>query len=114
MITEGKFKDPIYEFTVKVVIFDDIKEVLDRYNGIIDSSMSGCTIEHIGRPRCELVIPCDRMSTVVHELEHLKNLIWKYIGYTSQPGNDEPDAYMMSFLFEQVEKILKKHLASRC
>lgn len=111
-MTKGKFKIPIYDFTVEVYVFDHIEEAVDKFPGLVDNEMLGCTIEHVNSPRCRLVIPSNRMSTVVHELEHVKNIVWKYIGYEVKVGNDEPDAYLMSYLFEQVEKILKKHLAS--
>lgn len=113
-MTKGKFKIPIYDYKVEVFIFDDIKEAVEAFPGIVDEGMLGCTIEHINEPRCRLALPSDRMSTVVHELEHVKNLVWKHIGYEVKVDNDEPDAYLMSYLFEQVEKILRKHLASRC
>lgn len=111
-MTKGKFKIPIYEYTVEVFVFDNVNEAVEEFSGIVDEGMSGCTIEYINRPRCKLVIPSNRMSTVVHELEHVKNLVWKYVGYEVKTDNDELDAYLMSYLFEQVEKILKKHLAS--
>lgn len=112
-MTKGKFKIPIYEYIVEVFIFDNINEAVGAFPGVVDEGMAGCTIEHINEPRCKLVLPPDRMSTVIHELEHVKNLVWKYTGYEVKVDNDEPDAYLMSYLFEQVEKILRRHLASR-
>lgn len=113
-MTKGKFKVPIYDFIVEVFIFDDIEEAKKEFEGVIEGHLLGCTIEYIDRPKCKLIIPCDNISTVVHELEHIKNLIWKYIGYTPQTNNDEVDAYLITYLLEQTEKYLKKHLASRC
>ena len=52
-------------------------------------------------------------SLVVHELEHVKNLIWKSKGYKPQADNDEPDAYLIGWLFEQVDKVIKKHLSTK-
>jgi hypothetical protein len=109
MLTERSFKVPLYEFTVEVKVFDKVEEVRAKFSDVFDSSMLGCTLEHIDCPRCTLIIPATGLSTIVHELEHVKNLIWKYIGYTPQASNDEPDAYLIGYLFEQVEKILKIH-----
>lgn len=114
MITERKFKVPIYEFTVRVTIFDDIEEARSKYPRFMTGQVLGCTVEYSDGSQCHLILPSDNLSTVVHELEHAKNLIWKAREIKCIPDNDEPDAYMMGYLFEQVEKILRKHLASRC
>lgn len=114
MISERKVKIPIYEFTLKVTIFDDKEEVISKYPTIFNSSTSGCTIEYENESRCHLILPIDKIDTIIHELEHAKSLIWKYIGYTPQVDNDEPDAYLMSYMYEQVEKIIKKHLVTKC
>jgi hypothetical protein len=115
MLTERNFKVPLYDYTVEVKIFDKAEEARAKFPDVIDGSMLGCTLEHIDCPRCTLLIPATGISTIIHELEHAKNLIWKYIGYKPQASNDEPDAYLLGYLFEQVEKVLKIHtkLASK-
>lgn len=113
MITEGKFRVPIYEFIVKVTIFDNLEEAREKYPKFMTGDLIGCTVEYFDS-KCHLIVPSDKLSTIVHELEHTKNIIWKVKGVTCILDNDEPDAYLMGYLFEQVEKILRKHLASRC
>lgn len=113
MITKKTFKIPIYDFYVEVTIFDNFEEVKREYPGIITQSMLGCTVEHIGYPRCKLIIPSEGLDTISHEIEHVKNLVWKYIGYNTQAGNDEVDAYLIGFIFKETEKVLKKHLAAK-
>lgn len=114
MITERKFKVPIYDYTVYVMIVDKMEEAVEKHSEIKDS-MFGCTLEY-SNPFCKIIIPHNLSSTLIHELEHVKNIIWKWIGYTPQSGNDEPDAYLMGYLYEQVDKIRKLHLklASKC
>lgn len=114
MLTEKAFKVPIYDYRVEVVIFDDFKEVMNKYPHIATREMKGCAAECIGLPVSKLIVPHNDKSTLVHELEHIKNIIWKHIGYTPQVGNDEPDAYLMSYLVEQTDKVIDKHLASKC
>lgn len=113
MLTEGRFKVPIYDFTIKVTVFDNIQEAHEKYPHIVNSSMLGCTAEHIGFPECHMIIPHSGVDTIIHEVEHAKNLIWKFIGYNPQSGNDETDAYLIGFIYKKVDTIIKKHLASK-
>ena len=54
-------------------------------------------------------------NTVAHECVHLKNCIWKYIGYKPEANNDEVDAYLVEYLFDQVSKVVAKHnLETQC
>ncbi len=112
MITEKSFYIPIWDFKVEVAVFDDIREAEKKFPDIMTDGLLACTIEYRDCAKCKLIIPSNRYSDVVHELEHVKNLVWKEKGYKSQVDNDEPDAYLMGWLFEQVDKIIKKHLAS--
>lgn len=114
MITEGRFNVPIYDFKVEVTVFDTPEEARKKYSEWITGTCLGCTVEYFSGDKCKLIIPSYNMSTVIHELEHVKNLIWKYREIKTILENDEPDAYLIGFLFEKVEKILKRHLASKC
>lgn len=111
MLTKRTIHIPIYDFNVEVTVFDNIEEAQKEYPDYMTNGILACTLEYIGCSKCKLIIPCDSYSDVVHELEHVKNLVWKAKGYRPQEGNDEPDAYLLGWLFKQVDKIIKKHLA---
>lgn len=111
MLTEKNIHIPIYDFKVEICVFSDIKEAKEKYP-VIEDGFLACTLEYRGCSKCKLIIPCNDYPSVVHELEHVKNLVWKAKGYTPQNNNDEPDAYLIGWLFEQVDKVIKKHLAS--
>lgn len=112
MLTEKNIHIPIYDFKVEICVFSDIKEAKEKYPEYIEDEISACTLEYRGCSKCKLIIPCNDYPSVVHELEHVKNLVWKTKGYTPQNNNDEPDAYLIGWLFGQVDKVIKKHLAS--
>lgn len=114
MLTEKNIQIPIYDFKVEVCVFSDVKEAREKYSEYMEDGFLACTLEHRGCSKCKLIIPCNDYPSVVHELEHVKNLVWKAKGYKPQEDNDEPDAYLMGWLFEQVDKIIKKHLATQC
>ena len=41
----------------------------------------------------------ERGSSIAHESEHIKNAIWRYIGYEPQRDNDEVDAYLLTYIY---------------
>lgn len=45
---------------------------------------------------------------MVHELVHIVNFTFDYIGYTPSVINDEAQAYYMEYLFKNVIKGLEK------
>lgn len=113
MITEKNFIVPIYGFKVSVVVFDNPKEVQEKYSEFFTPSMNACTVDYIGCSKAKLIIPSSDYGSVIHELEHVKNSIWKATGYRPQADNDEPDAYLICYLYDRVDKIIKDHLASK-
>lgn len=114
MITERVINIPIWDFRVEVSVFDSLSEAREKYPDFMTEGIVACTVEYIGDTKCKLIVPSNDYSNVVHELEHVKNLVWKTKGYKPQADNDEPDAYLIGWLFEQVDKIIKKHLATQC
>lgn len=112
MVTKRRVKIPIFNYLMIVYVFDEWK---DLKNNIPDDiynipNSNGVTIDY--EDSC--IICCSSnakfKSTIVHESGHIKNLIWKYIGYTPMRDNDEVDQYLQSYIFEQIERIIEKHL----
>ncbi|MDE5976933.1 MAG: hypothetical protein K2G70_00490 [Turicibacter sp.] len=114
MITEKNIQIPIWDFKVEVCIFDSLEEAQSKYPKFMTDGLLACTVEYLDCSKCKLIIPSNRYSDVVHELEHVKNLVWKAKGYKPHEDNDEPDAYLIGWLFEQVDKLIRKHLATQC
>lgn len=105
MVTKRKFNIPIYDYKVEVVIFDDIKEVVDKYPEM--NNFAGIT--RLYDRKCTLVLPSNDLNTVVHECEHAKNAIWEFIGYIPSAKEDEVDAYLLTYIFSKVMEVIKKH-----
>lgn len=114
MITEKSFIVPIYSFKVEVAVFDDLKEAKNKFPEFMTEGTLACTVEYINGGKCKLIVPSYKYASMVHELEHAKNLIWKSKGYKPQEDNDEVDAYLIEYLYERVDKIIRNHLASQC
>lgn len=48
-------------------------------------------------------------SSIVHEAVHIKNAIWRYIGYNTQIDNDEIDAYLVTYIYKKIVDVFYKH-----
>lgn len=114
MLTEKSFIVPIYDFKIEVTVFDTLSEAQIKYPEFMTPGTKACTVEYFNDSKIKLIVPSYKYSTVVHELEHTKNLIWKYKGYKPQEDNDETDAYLIEYLYDRVDKIIRKHLATQC
>lgn len=110
MITEKKIIVPIFNYAAKIVVADTIEEASKKYD--IDPNCKGALLEY--EDKSILIVKPNVDNVVVHECVHLKNAIWNRIGYTPAPTNDEPDAYLVDYLYNQVCKVIQKHLAPKC
>lgn len=109
MITKRKHLVPIFEYPVTIIIFDDWEELKGHIpDEIFKAPSRGVTIEYEGH--CVVCCTPKYASSIVHEAGHIKNLIWKHIGYTPMVDNDEVDQYLHTYIYEQIKKILNKHM----
>lgn len=114
MITEKSFIVPIYDFKVDVAVFDNLNEAQKKFPEFMTEGTKACTVEYLNDSECKIIVPSYKYSSMVHELEHVKNLIWKSKGYKPQENNDEVDAYLLEYLYDKVDKIIRSHLATQC
>lgn len=112
MITEKSFIVPIYDFKVEVTVFDNLSEIKEKYPEFMTPGTKACTVEYFSCSKVKLIVPSYNYASMVHELEHAKNLIWKAKGYKPQEDNDEPDAYLIEYLYDKVDKIIRRHIAT--
>jgi hypothetical protein len=106
MITQKKLVIPIFDFTIYVFIIDKWEELKGKFGNI---EMSGLIEYDLTRGVASLVINTSNKKTIVHEANHIKNLIWRYIGYTPQPENDEVDSYLVAYIYNRIVDIYDKH-----
>ena len=112
MITKKRLIVPIFDYNITIVIYDkwsDLERILDD-DLYRDSRANGITVNY---GNYSLVcIDKKHYSTIIHEAGHLVNSIWRYIGYTPQRDNDEPSQYLLTYLFEKIEGVWKKHITN--
>lgn len=106
MVTRKRMIIPIFNYKLEVFIYDDWDEV--RF---LDSDEKyppkGFTKWQYGSAL--VAINAKYGSTIVHEAEHIKNLIWEYIGYRPQSDNDEVDAYLLTYIYNKIIDVFYKH-----
>ena len=113
MITKKNINIPIFRLKLKIVVVDDIEEALGIEPNI-DTEADSCVIDH-NNGTATIVIASNDMSVIAHECLHVKNAVWNRIGYSPNPVNDEVDAYLVQYLFNEVYKVVDKHIsATQC
>lgn len=116
MITKRRFIIPIYKLVTYIYVFDSQEEAQSEIPNYPGKSLGCVQIANDGS-ECRMCIPYGNNPVAVHEAEHLKNAVWDSIGYKPDVRNDEHDAYMIEYIWEQVEKTYDKHrrnLATQC
>lgn len=105
MITQRSLTIPIFNYRLTVIIFDNWEEVKHKFEGYAEPK--GICKIHDGYTLC--AINSNKIECAIHESEHIKNAIWEYIGYTPQVGNDEVDAYLITYIYKKIMEVYNKH-----
>ena len=110
MLTKKRKIIPIFNYVMTVLIFDEWEDLKGSIpNDVYADPARGVTIEYDAS--CIVCCTPNYESSIVHEAGHIKNLVWKYIGYTPQRDNDEVDQYLHTYIYEEIIKVLNKHKA---
>lgn len=116
-----KVKIDLYSQTLHIIIVDDFSvakttpEFLKRFAGLepIRDDFAGYAE---ARENQHLIIlnkkhlntPEYTLSTISHEAFHITNFIMKRVGIKPDVDNDEAQAYLLSYIVEEVYKFLNK------
>ena len=111
MITEKKIQVPIYNFTVYVNIFDKWDEIKKYYIDNPDNEREGFMLVNDLQPtKIRLFVNAECPSCIVHEIIHIKNEIFNVINHTIDKDNDEPEAYLVQYLYNKIVDVYYKHI----
>lgn len=113
MTKEILIKIPIYTGYLRVIISDDFEHVCKKYDVDLDAADTGAFVftEIIkGGHKFSIVLkPNASNGYIVHESVHLCSNIYDIHGIKPDIHNDEPQAYLTEWLYEQIEKVLLRH-----
>ena len=102
---------PIYGFKLTIIFNKNLDGVIKKYKltGNFED-LGALTFESDLKYRHIIVAFNDAsdLSIVAHEIVHIKNYIFLRIGATVDLNNDEPEAYLTGWLFNQINDLLKK------
>lgn len=105
MITQKRITIPIFDYKLTIIIYDRWDEVEHLFDG--GPEPKAITAEGYGS--AITAINSKRGSSIVHEAEHIKDFIWKYIGYVPQRDNDKVDAYLITYIYSKIVDVFYKH-----
>lgn len=107
MKTKKRFKIPIFNYGLIVTVFDSNDDIIEVVNNTDGIPFRGITIPSDNYSN--VYIKNKDFSTASHEAYHITNLIWKFIGYTPQRDNDEVSAYLSTYIYDLICKVIKFH-----
>lgn len=108
MITRKRLIIPIFDYYLTILIFDKWRE-LQEYLPNLELGQEGKAVTITEHGNSLVAINSKSKSSIVHEAEHIKNGIWKYIGYTPMRDNDEVDAYVITYIYNKIIDVFYKH-----
>lgn len=116
MLTGKKVVIPIYDVKLMILIFDEwseIKSALPEEEADIESKAITWTRSINDFSSIGVAINYRHKLSAVHEAEHIKNMIWEYIGYTPLVWNDEVDAYLIKYIYTEIKKVIIAHMCRK-
>lgn len=110
MVTNKKVQVPIYDFTIYVTIFDKWEEVAKWHYNDKDDEREGFILTNKSNPtKIKFFVNVEYPSCIMHEIIHVKNIIFDTIGHSSDMHNDEPEAYLVQYLYQKIIEVYYKH-----
>ncbi len=100
---------PIYECDLTIILDKDLSYVEKKYN-LEPIKGRAVTITNPNIPRQVIVAFVDKkyVSSIAHEVVHIKNYIYLWCGAELDRENDECEAYLSGYLFEQIYEFINK------
>lgn len=108
MITQKKIIIPIFDYRLTIIIFDKWQE-LDKFLPEDEMELEAKAITLHQHGASLVAVNAKRGNSIAHESEHIKNAIWRYIGYEPQRDNDEVDAYLLTYIYSKITDVFYKH-----
>jgi hypothetical protein len=101
---------PIYECKITIILDKDLSYVENKYKTKSLSNFGAVTLDVEAGYRHFVVAFTDatHLSNIAHEIVHLKNAIYLACAMEVNRYDDEPEAYLTGWLFDQINNFLNK------
>jgi len=102
---------PIYECDLTIILDKDLSYVEKKY-GTKSLSDYGAITMRVPDKFSEYIMAFEYSdgTIIAHEIVHLKNYIYQDKGIELDRFNDEPEAYLTGWLFDQINNFLKNKI----
>lgn len=100
---------PIYQCKLTIILDKDLSCVEDKYNTKSLEDFGAVTLRDT-EDRHYVVAFTDKkhLSNIAHEIVHIKNFLYLDCAMELDRHNDEPEAYLTGWLFDQIHDFIKK------
>ena len=117
-MTHKSIQIPLYHQNLQIIICNDVKKELDEVNKkyYIHNDKFEFSGYSEGNGKCNLILLNKKylkdevfaISTIAHEAFHITSFVMKRVGINPDVNNDESQAYLLSWIVEQVYIEYKK------
>lgn len=99
---------PIYECELTMILDKDLSYIQKKYKTRTLSDYGAVTLKDELRYKHYIVAFTDKshLSNVAHEIVHIKNFIYIDASMALDMFNDEPEAYLTGWLYQQITDFL--------
>jgi len=111
-----KYKTPLYGTEFTIVIYNSIEEFNKKFKNwdfsVNIEDFDGSIFERDGMKYMVFLAKDKGYPTpgiIAHESKHLVNSIFIDIGHDLDPHNDEPEAYLLSWIVNRTHELLNKY-----
>lgn len=111
MVTKGVVRVELFNYVIRINIFDEWDEVKQYYSNDKKDEREGFVL--LSDTNCILFINSDCFSNMIHEIVHIKNIIFQSMGHIIDYDNDEVEAYLSQYLYKKIFNIFDKHIKKK-
>lgn len=100
---------PIYCAKLTMILDNDLKYVQKKYKTSSLDNFGAVVLKNESKYRHYIAAFTDKdhLSNIAHEIVHIKNHIYLDCAMELDRYNDEPEAYLTGWLFDQIYNFLK-------
>lgn len=100
---------PMYCGTLTMILDNDLKYVKKKYKEKSLKNFGAVTLKDKSKYRHYVVAFTDEehLSNIAHEIVHIKNYIYLDCAMKLDRKNDEPEAYLTGWLFDEIYNFIK-------
>jgi uncharacterized protein YlbG (UPF0298 family) len=100
---------PIFQCKLTIILDKDLTYIEKKYKTKSLEDFGAVTLQDKSKDRHIVVAFTDKghLSNIAHEIVHIKNFVFLECAMELDRFNDEPEAYLTGWLFDQIYEFLK-------